>query len=848
MWLLTRLRGLVAPSDAARLRRAVARARLALFVERLWLALWPLAMVAGVFLLYLMSPLPLWLPGWAKALAALAALVVAAWQARHLTGLRWPGEEEALARIEAASGLAHQPLRTLRDDLAAPAPGRPESRALWRAHRRRLRHLLRRLRAGVPRSHVPRRDPFALRNALALALIVALLAGGLDRLPHNWRVALAWPFAAPAVRSLDAWLDPPAYSGKPPLVLAGGRAGMRLPDGPVTAPQGTKLVVRVAGGGRPRVVLYALKDGGAAGEQLTTHAMTPLAGEAAHHLSVPLTRSVVAVVQAGGELARWPIVIMPDAPPVAELTRPPGATAAGGLVLHWRVSDDQGVARLRAMFSLAEKQRRGAEDPLRFKPPDYAIALNALHPKRAAGKHIQALAAHPWAGLMVTLRLRASDQAGQNGYSRPYRLRLPERRFVKPLARAIIEQRKRLILHPAQSRRIAAVLAALLAWPEGLVESSDVYLGVRQAALRLYRADTREAKKRLVGELWELAVRIEDGDLADAEQALEAARKALQQALRDGASEREIKRLTQRLREAMNRYLRQMARRMNDQARRRPDGAVDPNARMVTPQDLQKMLDRIEKLARSGAKDAARRLLAELDSIMKSLQAGRMEPPRPPTPQERALGEVQRMIREQQRLMDETWRIRPGDGSGRQRGARPGQPGQGRPGAGGQGGEDRNFGELARRQGQLRDRLRDMLERLRRGGGQTPETLNRSGEAMGDAARSLRHAQRGRALREQAEALRALRDGARGLARQVARQRQGSGRPGRLGRSRGNDPLGRPLSRFGEDFGTRERMVPDERAVERARRILEALRERANDPARPADERDYIERLLKGLF
>ncbi|HHN67355.1 MAG TPA: TIGR02302 family protein [Thermopetrobacter sp.] len=844
MWVLTRLRGLFAPSDAARLRRAVARARLALFAERLWLALWPLAMVAGAFLLYLMSPLPLWLPGWAKALAALAALLAAAWQARHPLSLRWPGEEEALARIEAASGLAHQPLRTLRDELAGPAPGRPESGALWRAHRRRLRRLLRHLRAGWPRSHVPRRDPFAWRNALALALIVALLAGGLGRLPHNWRVALAWPFTAPAAQSLDAWLDPPAYSGKPPLVLAGGRAGMRAPDGPVTAPRGTKLVVRVTGGASARLALYALKDGGAAGEELAAHAMKPLAGEAAHQLSVPLTRSVVAVVQAGGELARWPIVITPDAPPVAELTRPPGTTAAGALVLHWRVADDHGVARLRARFSLAEKQARGAEKPLRFKPPDYAIALNALHPKRAAGKHVQALAAHPWAGLMVTLRLRASDQAGQHGDSRPHRLRLPERRFVKPLARAVIEQRQRLILHPDASRRIAAVLAALLAWPEGIVASSDVYLGVRQAALRLYRAGTREVKKRLVGELWELAVRIEDGDLADAEQALEAARKALQQALRDGASEREIKRLTQRLREAMTRYLQQMARRMNEQARRRPDGTADPNARMVTPRDLQKMLDRIEQLARSGAKDAARRLLAELDSIMKSLQAGRMEPPRPPTPQERALGEVQRMIREQQRLMDETWRIRPGDGSGR----RPGQPGQGRPGAGRQGGEDRNFGELARRQGQLRDRLRDMLERLRRGGGQAPETLNRSGESMGGAARALRGARRGRALREQAEALRALRDGARGLARQVARQRQGRGRPGRLGRGRGADPLGRPLSRFGEDFGTRERMVPDERAVERARRILEALRKRANDPARPADERDYIERLLKGLF
>jgi hypothetical protein len=34
-------------------------------------------------------------------------------------------------------------------------------------------------------------------------------------------------------------------------------------------------------------------------------------------------------------------------------------------------------------------------------------------------------------------------------------------------------------------------------------------------------------------------------------------------------------------------------------------------------------------------------------------------------------------------------------------------------------------------------------------------------------------------------------------------------------------------------------------AVERARRVMEELRRRLADPARPVEERDYLERLMK---
>jgi hypothetical protein len=60
--------------------------------------------------------------------------------------------------------------------------------------------------------------------------------------------------------------------------------------------------------------------------------------------------------------------------------------------------------------------------------------------------------------------------------------------------------------------------------------------------------------------------------------------------------------------------------------------------------------------------------------------------------------------------------------------------------------------------------------------------------------------------------------------------------------------LGRPFRSTGEDFGPERNMLPSEMAVRRAREILEMLRSRANIPDLPRIDRDYIERLLRGLY
>jgi len=122
---------------------------------------------------------------------------------------------------------------------------------------------------------------------------------------------------------------------------------------------------------------------------------------------------------------------------------------------------------------------------------------------------------------------------------------------------------------------------------------------------------------------------------------------------------------------------------------------------------------------------------------------------------------------------------------------------------------------------------------------------------MNDAGSKLGEGNADGAVDSQGQALEAMRKGAQSLA-DAMQQGEGEGQgdgPGKgLGRQQnganGSDPLGRPLHgrEFGDDLTVK---IPGEIDVQRVRRILEELRRRLADPARPQIELDYIERLLK---
>lgn len=803
------------------LRGKVRLVWLALLWERLWPALWPLGAVAGLFVFTALAGLWYGLPVWSQAsglalfgLAAIAAL----WPVARV---RAPRTDEALHRLERDSGLPHRPasawLDVLPEETRKPFLPRAgaDTVALWQAHKGRIGRLLASLRARPPRSELARRDAYGLRVALAMALIVAFASAG-----GSWPERLASPFRlAGAIGTppvLDAWVSPPAYTGRPPVFLSG--LAEQAAERPVEVPAGSVLTVRVSGAGSAGLTVHeqAAEPRAARAEMVAADAPTL-------QFSERLDRPALVTLRAGAGLQRsWSFAVVPDRAPEIELVGKPEVAVSGALGLTYRLSDDYGVTGADAVF------RRGngagppaADDEPLVAAPDFQLVLPQFRVREGTGQTFKDLLAHPWAGGQAELVLRAVDETGQSGESAPLALTLPQRRFSEPLARAVVEQRRILAMTPSKRRTVIRALDALTAEPAGFIDDTVVYLALRAAHWRLTRSADRGEMHSVVDLLWDVALRIEDGDLSLAARELRAAQEALEEALARDASDEEIARLMAELRAALDRYMQALA----EQLRNMPFAEMqpgDPDLRAIMPQDLSRMLDAIENMARSGARDQARQMLSELRRLMENLRAGRMQPPSQAQQQmQQALNELAEMIMRQQQLMDETFRLDQEGGDGE--------------------GGDPRAGELGEGQAALRQRLQQMIEQLRQMGGEGGEALGRAERNMGRAGEELGAGRPGGAVPEQGAAIDNLRQGAQALGEALARGQSG---PGMDARGEPGDPLGRPLPSRGVDLGSRVK-VPDAIDTQTVREILEELRRRLGEPQRPRIELDYIDRLLR---
>src|SRR6185312_11576286 len=197
----------IPPAAPPRLKRRLDLATVALVWERLWPAMWPSVVVVGVFLTLALFDIPARLPAsghWLLLAFALVLLTLAV-----LDGMRrfsWPSRDDARRRLELASRLKHRPLTAIEDKLAGGSDD-PAAAALWRAHQERMAAAARQLRVGAPEAGLLRRDPFALRVALALLLLIGAIDAGDD-----WAARLVRAFTPEAAHnvapqiSLDIWV------------------------------------------------------------------------------------------------------------------------------------------------------------------------------------------------------------------------------------------------------------------------------------------------------------------------------------------------------------------------------------------------------------------------------------------------------------------------------------------------------------------------------------------------------------------------------------------------------------------------------------------------------------------
>lgn len=834
------------PPDSLRaLRGSRLIVRAAIIAERLWPLILPFLVVFALFLAASWFGLFRGVQDQIRlglltifGLSSLGALTL-------LRKFQFPSSAEIDRRVEAANQLAHTPVQVQFEQPGGKSDSFGD--ALWREHQKRMAEKLRGLGGDTPRPRVPESDPWALRSVAALLVATAFaysFGSGGGRVSDAFQPGAGLAAIPPRI---DAWITPPGYTGKAPIFLT---SEAHRDTKSFTVPAGSELALRVTGGSDEETLGYLTPAGeriiDPKGERRQGTKDPVAAKSASRQFTMKVRENGSAHLRNGqAELTRWDFTVIPDNPPKIRFSNEPTQALNGTLELHYEITDDYGATSAQANFELANAP--GPQERPLYEKPDLKLALPRRGAKPPTAKTTRDLTEHVWAGSKVRLTLQATDAAGQSALSETKEFILPERPFTNPLAKAVIEQRKIFSMDANRKGDALDLIAAITLRPEDTFDVPAQFLGLSVGRSMLDNAGDDNQMRETSNYFWELALGIENGDLTDAEKRLKQAREALKQALERGASDQEIDKLMKELREAMSEYLREFA----ERAQQNPNMQAQPSDRMLREQDLQKMLDDIEKQAKSGNREAAEDLLAQLEDMMNNLQAAR--PQQGETGQQsemrQQMNKLGEIMRRQQEMMNETHRL----DQRQQRQSEQGEPGQ--QGQQGQNSErpmtPEEFADAMKQlqegQGKLQRELDQLTEGLKGMGIKPGEGFGEAGKQMGEAQGALGQNEGERATGHQGQALEALRRGAQDMMQQMQQAMQGdqgNGQEGGRQQSSDRDPLGRPRATRGPDDGDTTR-VPDEIDAQRARQILEAIRKRLGNALSPELERSYLERLLE---
>ncbi len=777
-----------------RFENLIKRARLVLFLEQLWPFLAALACLAGLFLIVSFAGLWLGLPGYGRVIGVAVFGVAALGLVFVMARLRLPARAAALRRLDESHSTKTGVASALDDQLLHPEP---IASGIFAEHKRRLNALADGLRVRLPVLNLAKQDPFALRAAIVLGLVATAFLAGEERSLRIFAAFDANIGFEPAVPArLDAWLTPPAYTGQAPQILIGEK--IASPQAPILVPAGSILKFSGQDIGKLRLDIPA--------------GLEPLQAETSERSFKVVADAVVNVPLQGG-VRHLSFQAIADVPPQISLILPLQRAKRGGIAFKFKTQDDYGVRS--AVAEIA-----GLDPSLRVLVPPPQLPL-VLPPKHGLGEGSGTveLGDSPWAGARAKLALTATDDAGQSGHSEPLELTLPQKPYRNPLARALIEQRRDLLLTPdGQRSHVSRALGAMLIAPDVFAVPSAAYLGIRTAETRLKAADSDAALLDVGALLLDVAQGLEAGQRGGADKALQAAKDALREAIKNGASKEEIAKLMQELRAALDKALKEAAKNPN---------APGKNAQKLSSGDLQDLLDKLEESAKSGDEDQAQALLDMLDNLTVTAQG---EGEDGASPLDEALNGLDDLSREQQDLRDKTFSQNQDEQSQ----------------AEGNGDGESLHESLQKNQSGLRRKLEDLKKKLGENG--IPGSgLGAAEEAMKQAEGALGKGKpgRGAAVEAQGKALEALRKEAQALAEQSGQGEQNtkSGKGGRTGK---RDPLGRESPDENADGDKNAGSgTPKATSAARARRVFKEIQKRRAEAGRPALEQDYLDRLMK---
>ena len=196
---------------------------------------------------------------------------------------------------------------------------------------------------------------------------------------------------APANFRIDAWVTPPIYTGRPPVMLPGLRPGETAQaTAPVTVPAGSQVVIRATG----KVNFEIVRKGGVEDAPADARASLP-AGTEERRLVIKDDGSASVHGVLGTDLT-WNFIAVPDRAPTIELIKDPERQARGALRLDYKMDDDYGVVDAQANFAIkdqapADQTAASVVQRARLRA-DFAASA---HPQRRGADHARSHRASP---------------------------------------------------------------------------------------------------------------------------------------------------------------------------------------------------------------------------------------------------------------------------------------------------------------------------------------------------------------------------------------------------------------------------------------------------------------------
>ena len=798
-----------------------------MIAERVVRGFWPVwtigfALLAPVLLGVLPDiPLEIVWAGLVLGLLGIAYFLYRGWRQ-----FRFPTMVEAMARVDAR--LPGRPISALHDAQAIGA-GDPASIAIWNAHIDRMRERTRDAKPVAPNLSVATADPYGLRYIALLAVTVGVLFGSASR---GTAPAMAGPQTDTMTASgpsWEGWIEPPSYTGKPTLYLSDV-------TGRVEVPKGSRVTLRFYGDVGDLTLAETVSA--------RTADMVPPASDQSQTFDIMQDGEI----SIRGAMPRaWNIAVQPDAMPFVELTGPVQADAMGVMTQPFYASDDYGITggQVAIELDLTGVDRRYGlmvdPDPIAPLVVDLPIPISGNRAEFDEAL-IEDFSQHILANMPVTIAFEVTDALGQVGAAEPEQIVLPGRRFFRPVTKAVIEQRRDLMWSKSNAPRVASMLRAIAYQPEQVFRSptfDPIFRGII-AKIEQAVADgslDEDTQADIAQNLWDLAIELEEGALADARERLNRAQERLAEAMRNGASPEEIQELMQELRDATDDYMDMLAEQMPDgDGSDQPDNSQDTNE--ITQDEIDALMDRIQELMNEGRMAEAAELMEQLNQLLQNLQMQQSQSQNGEgSPGQQSMEQLGDTLRDQQELNDDAFNDLQDRAFGKE----------------GEEGEEQDGQDLADRQRELRE----LLEQQRRNLPVLPDgqedaarrSLEQAERSMDRAEQALRDENLPEAVDRQAEAIDALREGMRQLGEALTQSEEtdpeadGESDGVQRGQRQANiDPLGRQSGTEGP-AGTDQSMMQED-VQRRAGELMDEIRRRAGELDRDELELDYLRRLL----